>query len=197
MDDRPAKSSQWKTRKPVWSHVLGHPIVPPRIKVLGSLSECRRGPCKWGEDKCTKRPTETRDGCWLWHMHSFISISIIISLLLTFAPFSTSFLAPYLFQTLSKLAEWCQKEPAAAMRRLLGVYASLKLVNRINGCKVIAIQSFACFHILRIFLTKSFVIICVRLLLHRVPSIRENQGKSGRNLFFWKVRESQGICSIL
>ncbi len=50
---------------------------------------------------------------------------------------------------------------------------------------------------------------------NRVPSIRENQGKSGRNLFFWKVREfvpfrenqgiifclylmvreSQGICS--
>ena len=33
-------------------------------------------------------------------------------------------------------------------------------------------------------------------ILFRVPSIRENQGKSGRNLFFWKVRESQGICRI-
>ena len=30
----------------------------------------------------------------------------------------------------------------------------------------------------------------------RVPTIRENQGKSGRNLFFWKVRENQGIYPI-
>ena len=29
--------------------------------------------------------------------------------------------------------------------------------------------------------------------IYRVPTIRENQGKSGKNIFFWKVRESQGI----
>ncbi len=33
----------------------------------------------------------------------------------------------------------------------------------------------------------------VTMYYNRVPTIRENQGKSGRILFFWKVRESQGI----